>query len=313
VFCAYPKLRRRSETMSLELFEKIVREYAEMGGGALLLTPIVGDFFLDKHWRERVAIARRHCAIGMISVTTNAIALSKVPDRDIEEFLRDTDFMQVSIGGASREAYRAMFGVDRYDRVKSNVIRLSTIRDRVAPDYPIRIGYRVASKEEVLASKDYALFRSLGFEIVVETEFGNWGGLVEQSDLIPGARLRAVPSIADKRNPCFVFFLGLFVAASGKVTVCGCMDAELQAVIGDCRRQTIAEIWHGAAYHTVKASFGSERMPDICKRCSFYEDGVVFSRSPEAMQFQSGQYPLGRLGRHVMFERAGVYHEGDGE
>lgn len=302
-FCAYTRSKRPKERMSAELFESIVRQYSEMGGGALSLTPIIGDFFLDRLWRNRVEIARRYTGIGMISVTTNGIALNRVSDDDLTYLLRETDFLQLSIGGADRASYRAMFGVDGYQAARESALRLGTLRRRVRPEYPLRLAYRVSDPDAVERSEDFAALRALGYELAVENQFGNWAGVIRQTDLPDGAVLRQPAHYSSKKNPCFVFYLGLFVASSGKATICGCMDADLRHCIGDLMSERLEEVWHKQEYQEAKVSFGTASMPEICKRCSFYEDGVAFSLSPEAMAFESGQYPLGSQECHRPFER----------
>lgn len=309
VFCAYPKSQRPKQQMPLHLFEKIISEFSAMGGGALLLTPIIGDFFLDSCWRQRVQIARRYENIGMISVTTNGIALDRAGEENLAYFLEHTDFLQFSIGGVSREGYREMFGVDRFDRARANAIALAELRNRVRPTDPLRLAFRVTDPALIRQSKETEVFKKLGYEIVIENQFGNWGGIIKPSDLPSGAVLRRPLSFREKQNPCFVFYLGLFVASSGKVTICGCMDAEVEETIGDCATENLKDIWHKQRYQEVKASFGTQQMPDICKRCSFYEDGVKFSLTPEVMAFQSGQYPFGYGPRHRMFEREEIIRE----
>ena len=305
-------MQRSKEIMSMDLYGKLVREFAEMGGGALLLTPIVGEFFLDPHWLTRIAVAREYEQIGMISVTSNGICLDRLRDEELTAFLRGTNFLQISVGDTSREEYKRMFGVDRYDRVKQNIVRLATLRNDVMPEYPLRLGFRVGSAATVTSSEDYALFRQLGYEIAVETNFGNWGGTIRRSDLPANVTLRTAPNLEEKKNPCFVFYMGLFIAASGKATSCGCMDAEVVAQVGDCREQSLHDIWHGRRYAEIRDSFGTERMPNICKECSFYSDGVAFAASSELANYEVGQYPFGAKSRHVMFERPDVHRDGRG-
>ena len=305
-FCAYPKLKRGKHEMTEELYAKIVRDYAEMGGGALILTPIVGDFFLDSQWKERLRVARSNPSIGMISVTTNAIALSEAADDDLRFYLVHTDFTQISLGGTTSETYFSMFGVDQFEAAVAGARRLAKLRNQIRPSYPLRVGFRVADAAATEASPLTHELLGLGFEVAIESEFGNWGGSVRADELPVGALLRRPKSWREKRNPCFVFFLGLFVASSGKVTVCGCMDANVDEVIGDCNSQNLADIWKGQVYREIKKSFGTPEMPSICKRCSFYEDGVEFSRSPEMVNFVPGRYPFTSGGTLSMFERRDV-------
>jgi MoaA/NifB/PqqE/SkfB family radical SAM enzyme len=305
-FCAYPKSERAGEVMQQQLFDKIVGEYHEMGGGALLLTPIVGDFFLDPLWKERLRCARTYSNIGMISLTTNAIALNRVSDADLEMFLRAVSFVQFSFGGLDKESYFEMFRVDRFKEAFEGVLRCLEMRNKLRIDLPLRIGFRVTSQQDVKNHPNYKILTELGAETAVETEYGNWGGIINEGDLPAGATLRPILGWREKKNPCFVFYLGLFVTSSGRVTFCGCMDSEVKHPIGDSRKQHLRDIWLGSEYVQIKNSFGTEQIPDICKLCSFYEDGLAFSLQPEAMAFESGQYPFGGKGKHVMFERFGV-------
>jgi hypothetical protein len=295
--------------MPQPLFQKVVTEYDEMGGGALLLTPIVGDFFLDPLWQTRLTFARTFETIGMISLTTNAIALSRVSDDAIELFLRHISFVQFSMGGLDRESYATMFGVDRFEEAFRNVCRCLRIRNRLKINTPIRVGFRVVHDPKIPCHPVYNMLRDLNAEIAVETEFGNWGGIITADDLPLGATLRVPPDWREKKNPCFVFYLGLFVTSSGRVTFCGCMDSEVRYPIGDCRSQHLRDIWFGEPYRRIKNAFGSEDIPDVCKECSFYEDGLAFITQPDVMEFESGQYPFGSRGKHIMFERFGVARE----
>ena len=58
-FCAYQYQTRDTGTMSLELYKKIILQYAaDIGGGDLNLTPTVGEPLADKFIIERIKFAR---------------------------------------------------------------------------------------------------------------------------------------------------------------------------------------------------------------------------------------------------------------
>lgn len=293
-FCPYTTMSREREQMTMDLFEKIVSEYDAMGGGALLLTPIVGEFFLDKKCLERIEVVRRYKNIGMISVTSNGIALDKLGDSDREYFLRNANFLQVSLGGLSRDEYFEMYKVDRFDRVLTNIIEFAKARNRVNPSFPLRLAMRVNRPLEALMKEPLILqLQDLGWEISGDNTFANWGGQIVDSDLPNGAVLRRNPHYSKKVNPCFVFYLGLYVSSSGLVTACGCMDSEIVLEVGDCRKQTLSEIWQNETWKHLRDSFGTEDIPDICKKCSLYEDGEVYSTREAALNYEEGRFPFG--------------------
>lgn len=291
-FCAYTKSKRPKTEMSLELYRKVVRDYSEMGGGPICFTPIIGDFFLDSFFMERIKIAREYPNIGMLSLTTNGIALDRI--EDLSFFLKNTDFLQVSIGGISRESYKKMYGVDRYERVKANILKFAKSKNEIKPDYPFRVIFRVADISEVRESADLAEYERLGIQISIDNVYGNWAGLVEAGDLPPGTVFKKNPSIREKVNPCFIFYLGLCVTSSGLASICGCMNSEAsELIIGDLNKESLKKIWQNQLYKDIKSSFGTENMPEVCKQCTQYLDGVEFSLRPEVINFAEGHYPFG--------------------
>jgi len=293
-FCAYRKSRRKKEEMPIDLYEKIVAEYAEMGGGALLFTPITGDFFLDSKCIERIKIARKYSNIATISATTNGIALNHIGKDNWKELLRDTDFLQFSVGGLDRAAYRRMFGVDKFDTVLTNIVEFAQMRNKIRASYPLRLIFRTSEKKEIVNSPLLKELEALGYEILVDNSFGNWGGLISKEDLPNNAILKQNIPYTSKRSPCFVFFLGLCITSSGLASACGCMNSEaIELIVGDLKHESLKSVWNNKKYQKLKASFGSKAMPSICKKCSQYESGHEFSTKAEVLNFKPGRYPFG--------------------
>src|SRR3989338_5572278 len=128
VFCAYPTMKRKKEVMTMEVFEKIVREYSQMGGGALSLTPVMGDPLLDPQFIERYKILEQYNNIEQVSFTTNGIAFKKFTNDELKFILERTFLIQFSIGGLDRETYKNLYRVDRLEDVLSSVARVISLR-----------------------------------------------------------------------------------------------------------------------------------------------------------------------------------------
>jgi len=103
VFCAYQHQTRKKEVMSIELYKKLMKDYALMGGGPIELTPIVGDSLIDEYFLERIDIASTFSEIDDIIFYTNAIILDKF---DINRILR-SGVRQISISttGFDKDMY----------------------------------------------------------------------------------------------------------------------------------------------------------------------------------------------------------------
>src|SRR3989338_7511982 len=109
VFCAYPGMKRKHEVMPLDIFEKIVKDYSALGGGALSLTPVMGDLLLDPHFLERYTILAKYDNIRQISFTTNGIAFAKFSDEQIRAIIQKTFLLQFSIGGLDEATYKKLY------------------------------------------------------------------------------------------------------------------------------------------------------------------------------------------------------------
>jgi len=279
--------------MKLDLYKKIIREYSEMGGGAIILTPIVGEFFLDKYCLERLETARQFHNIGMISLTSNGISLDATGKENWNYIIKNTDFIQFSIGGTSKESYKEMYGVDEFEKVTTNIKEFALLRNKIRPEYPLRLLFRVADKSKI-KKNDIMEYKKLGYEIIIDNVYGNWGGLITEHDLPSGAILKANKEVHNKRNPCFVFYIGPAITSSGLVSACGCMNSEcVELIVGDCNKQSLQKIWNNEEYGKIKASFGTRSMPEVCKQCTQYMDGVEYSLSLKALFYREGRYPFG--------------------
>jgi hypothetical protein len=66
IFCPYQHQIRPHQYMSDEVFEKALADYVAEGGGSIILTPIVGDFLIDRKCIDRIRRARSFsCIVGL--------------------------------------------------------------------------------------------------------------------------------------------------------------------------------------------------------------------------------------------------------
>jgi len=274
-FCAYPGMKRPKGIMDEALFEKIIVDYVEMGGGAVSLTPIMGDPLLDPHLLHRVRFLREQTNIGQIAMTTNAIALHKYSDEEIIFLLNALAVLQLSIGGLDAETYRQMYGLDKFVQVRRAMDRLMALNEQVDNPADLAFGFRTNDwKFELRHKRQLDAFRRRGVHITHLWTYGNYGGLVESNRLL-GVEVNQGP--AQKIRRCALPCVHLAVCWDGTVTACGCADAEGSLALGHADRDSLAEIWHGSKRAGVMESFLNGKPPKVCTACSTYQQDLILS------------------------------------
>ena len=99
IVCAYRDQERPKAIMATDIFEKAVRDYADVGGGFLSLTPLVGDAFLDRNLIERLRFLESVPQIRELGVTTNAAMAHRFDDRDLRYVVGRFGKLSISIYG----------------------------------------------------------------------------------------------------------------------------------------------------------------------------------------------------------------------
>lgn len=267
IFCAYPTMKREHEVMPLNTFEKIISEYSSAGGGALSLTPVMGDPLLDPHLIERYKIIERFENINQISFTTNGIAFHKLSDEDVKYILSRTFIIQFSIGGLDKEIYKSLYQVDKLKEVLNAVKRILNLKKEINSQTHITLAFRTNNPN---FEKDYAKelqeWKDKGTVVSHMCTYNNYGGEIEGKNI----KIKAdwVPS---KKMTCALPLLHAHMYSNGKITNCGCVDANGDGlIIGDSKYSTFKETWHGQKRQGILDSFPKGKLSPLCQKCNAY-------------------------------------------
>jgi len=269
VFCYYPKIEATlpRSYMDLEAFEKVVHDYASIGGRRIALTPTVGDPFVDKFFSERMRILD-DSKIEKVHLYTNLI---KVNRRIQESFHRISNFelsIYVSIAGFDRSAYHRLMGVDKFDNMRDNLKDISEITRR-NPNVKLALRLQEYYGSKAAKAEFLEYIERLGLAYKVKTLVDTWGGLVEEeidqfSELEKRARLRRV-------GPCHISYTKPVVTVDSKLKLCDCRDVSDELVVGDLSKDTLMDIWRGDKVEEMRSSMYSDNdMAEICKKCEMY-------------------------------------------
>jgi MoaA/NifB/PqqE/SkfB family radical SAM enzyme len=268
VFCAYPQMQRAKQTMPMELFQKAVQQYVDMGGTSLALTPIVGDPFVDPFFFQRLEWLDENTPIDRIVFYTNAILMK--PEAG-ERLLRYADKLDVNIswGGFCQETYRRIMGVDAFHQVSRHTEYLIRRKNETGSQLPINLALRCPDSD--LQGSSYEKYRRWVEEGAITwkqlLDYDSWAGTIDPEELLAvGLRPKRMPH---KRGPCELLFSNPVVLADGRVNACACRDAEAELVIGDVNDRPLADIYREGAKSLIDRHERGD-FPDVCKRCTYY-------------------------------------------
>jgi len=101
----------------------------------------------------------------------------------------------------------------------------------------------------------------------------SWGGQIRPEDLPPGMGMAQAPRL--KRRPCMWTF-NLMVMYDGLIRACSCRFTGTESVgtdgllVGDLRKQTLAQVWEGEAIRNLRRSFVQGTLSEVCRSCTMY-------------------------------------------
>ena len=284
VFCAYPQMERRKQTMSMDDFRRVVGEYLAMGGHHVSLTPIVGDPFVDKHLFERLDHLMALEAVKGISFYTNAILMTR--DK-CERLLRYASKLHVHVswGGFDRETWNTIMGVEKFEAARDAVLALLELIESTRTPLEVTLALRCPDSNchgPLWEQLDGYRKRGL-LEIAGLSDYDSWAGMIAPSALLEvGLAPRRMPY---KRGACELLFTKPVVLADGRVNACACRDVEAELIVGDIKTTPLPEIWAGRAIDQLIERHERSDYPDVCKRCTYF---VSVYNSRKSRTFDSG-------------------------
>jgi radical SAM protein with 4Fe4S-binding SPASM domain len=271
VFCYYPIIADQIVTkhMSLDQFKNIVKQFVDMGGSNLSITPTMSDPLADPLLPERIEYLK-NSGIQSLSFYTNLISF-KQKIRATLVNLGDTLKVKINVSftGFNQESYNKFMGVNKFDFVKKNLIKLSESSSKnESLSSSVTMRDYDGSGEEKLKFLQY--LKDINMASKIEYGFDTWGGLLE--DNISKFEQLPVKERIDRVGPCKVSFAKPLITVNGDFKLCDCRDALDELVVGNVFEHTIEEIWHGDNIKNMRNRFYSDKtMPDVCLKCEYYQ------------------------------------------
>lgn len=272
VFCAYQYQKRRRQVMSDDTFKKAIRQFVDLGGGGLGLTPMLGDPLLDPRFMERVSYARSFSEVTGVATTTNCLNLHRVGARNL--LTSGVGWICVSTTGFSEEMYKRVFRSNGYPRMKENLLTLLRMNHDLGKPVTIEVSLRIdLPSEEVLNYRGFAEVVELADKVDANMYFDSWNGRIRAESLPGNMKLRPGFLFRKRRNPCSMLYGGLGVLVDGTVTLCPCRDADgdSELVVGNLREGQLIHMYNSDHVHRLRDDWMRvNRIPAICRGCTHY-------------------------------------------
>ena len=284
IICPYSSQTRHRQTMPVDLFEKIIHDYADIGGGPVGLTPMVGEVFLDKHLLTRLEILKAAPSITAISAITNGSMLYRYDDQQLGKLVERFDRLTVSIYGLDAEEYATMTRRKHYDRMIEGVIRLLRM---VGPENLQLSGRHLRARSQAEIDKwldDIALRSGVNraqMRFAGTLTYANWSFFDTKSLLPHDAIWRPVP---DNKRQCALPLVSAQVLSDGTVSFCACADfnANTSLVLGNIRNEKLCDLLNSEKVRRLW-NWAEHGVPDFCRHCSFHMPIEIINEIPSAI------------------------------
>lgn len=273
-FCLHALDRRRHgyisdvPFMDMALYRKCIDDMAGFRRKLKMLRfAAIGEPLLHRDIAEMVRYAKRANVAQSVDIVTNAALLTpELSDKLIDAGL---DRLRISVEGLSAEDYKKNAGHEiNFERFVEQ-IRYFYEHSRSTHVYIKIIDYMVQEPEE--EQRFWELFRPISHSIAIE----HLTPTIEEIDYdrLSGGMAADKPQNGDTlldAEVCPQGFYMMQINPDGKVVPCCSM--KYPAVLGDVKRQSVPEIWHGEAFNRFRGRMlrSREQAGPVCRDCKLY-------------------------------------------
>jgi MoaA/NifB/PqqE/SkfB family radical SAM enzyme len=280
IICAYVDQERPKRTMSMEMFAKAVKDYIDIGGGYLSLTPSVGDIFLDKYLPQRLEFLRGIPEITRIGATTNAAMAHRFDDAELSKMLQVLTRVSISVYGTDVAEYETMTKRPTYSQMLDGMRRIVTLSDSM-----VQLEFRLLN-----AKSRHQLFEWVCREVLPDmepdriarkvringclTEYTNWGIYNQENNPLPintNARWAPDRGVLEDRPQCLWPLFTCLILSNGDISLCACTNYnnDPSLAMGNIMNQSLSEIYNSERAAALW-NWKDHGTPEFCKSCTHH-------------------------------------------
>lgn len=253
-----------------EVLKHTLRLFSEGGGGIFVLSPILGEVSAHPGWLDMVREARSWPNITGVTCFTNAILL----DRFGSEAICKSGLTQMSVSTCltSREAYKRLYGVDKYDVVVANVLDLLATNKRLGNPVHLDLRLRIDKPFEAFYASD--LYKTIVQLIdprrieILEDDWDDFHGIIKKDALPIGHAFKE--QYVDKKVPCYAMFRKLEILTDGTIQACACrVEPELWG--GNIMSyDRLEDAWRDPGLERLRTNWFDGKLSKCCETCTHY-------------------------------------------
>ena len=272
-FCGYGKTGsdpRKKIKPNLEILHHTLKVYNEAGGGSFTLSPILGEITAIPNLIEILQdIRTEYKNIKGLSFYTNAILLDRFDSHKlINSGVTDID---LSTCLSSKEDYKRLYGVDKFEQVRNNILNLLEANKQNNNKVRIKILLRQDKPFEKFLNSD--LFKKINTYLprsdieFLDNQWDDFKGIVKKEDLPKNQEFKKQ---VDKTRPCYALFRKLEILVDGTIQGCACrVEPDLWTEnIKDFNN--LSDAWNNKTYNKIRNEWFEGKIPNSCISCNHY-------------------------------------------
>ena len=275
-WCPNNKIPGKKGIMSTELFEKIIEDYASVGG--IVRFGTFGEPLSDPKFIKKIEFIQKFPSIYKLELTTNGYALSEEIASRLIDYMVDTE---ISLDELDKELFEELKGVS-FEKTWKNLMRLFQMNDKAKRPIEINVRIKTSTNEESI--RNNPLFKELRHTnctvelnpISTMDSLSNWGGVFDKSSFL-SENCISFPHRAYKeynlknQAPCHQLWKWMVINWDGRAVLC-CTDIYANVVVGDLKKEKIEEVWQGPVLSKARREFKSRsgRKNGICRECDLH-------------------------------------------
>ena len=251
VWCPNPDLTNVG-AMDMDVYRKIIDDYGSRGG--VLTFGTFGEPLMDKHMKERIEYLKCYPKIHKIEILTNGFFLN---ENIVPTIIENGVGVDISLDELDKQTFEDVKKMS-FDIVRDNIVNFLKANSEATTPVPVNIRIKtMKTVEETLERELFKVITSYDCSVVLnsidDNIISNWAGKLDKESFIKEYEISTnnKTQFTHKRfnqtniAPCAQLWKWMVVYWDGSVVLC-CADMFSQAIVGDLKSNSIAEVWNGS-------------------------------------------------------------------
>jgi len=277
VWCPNPDLTNVG-AMDMDVYRKIIDDYGSRGG--VLTFGTFGEPLMDKHMKKRIEYLKCYPKIHKIEILTNGFFLN---ENIVPTIIENGVGVDISLDELDKQTFEDVKKMS-FDIVRDNIVNFLKANSGATTPVPVNIRIKtMKTVEETLEQELFKVITSYDCSVVLnsidDNIISNWAGKLDKESFIKEYEISTnnKTQFTHKRfnqtniAPCTQLWKWMVVYWDGSVVLC-CADMFSQAIVGDLKSNSIAEVWNGSQMKGHRDQMINRRRFEvaICQDCDIH-------------------------------------------